>query len=785
MRAQTVSACEKRKGKEIVHSLTKLQEVCGKADEADEVRALDDSGVFASLGTYLCDQLADASATSIIVNIVDCLHDLMNREDYVFPAGTLLVGPFTEACLRLGANRLGDLSARRDAITILTDALKDRKRTAPKKSEGSIMLESNDAQLQDLARSLATMPCFELQEKALEILYILNKAETPNKKQKQAKMAMLDSAPRVVQFEFAEGCFAPKKLKEMGFSNATRRVLNAINESNPNISPFAIKNVTFGTSRRELQGANTNWLDVGRNELRIDLQDPVGGDAHVLIEYQNIVDGSVRLINHSGAILRFDVPVKHVKLNDLSAEASQEVLSTAPEDNEQPWAIWIWLKGDDKARCWPSEHLRPATHAAASLSLARAQDFGRMVQVMRETMPAEKMNEESDSQLSQPPEPEPPLRSPSSSVSETPNKPSEKGSRMSAATTHLPRAAPVPDALQMLGVGSDHDDDRFGSEGRVGGGAAADTTVEPSERFEKPLSNSTEPDLDAQEDQARGAGKSIFRTSAEKERELASRSPAYQDDEIDDSEQQFLPPASAISNAADDDVDEDDDSDYEASQQQPKRTPANGSRRGTQPTSAKQPVTLKKVPSTKASAKPQWTEEMTFELIGTILDTPGSKKKEIIETFKRELEQKHVASPTDAEISRQITKVAFFDRSLKQFTVNKEYERQYWDQYDVGTGKPDGETKMCCALRVFHVSDRGGWGASSHSNRVEHLSHDRRVAVHKTPRQRCGGRRCFARDERQRRNARRHRAEHQVAQERGACGAGTGLDASRRKRVRR
>ena len=375
MCAQTVSACEKREGKDIVHSLAKLQEVCGKHDEADEVRALDDSGVFASLGTYLCDQLTDASATPIIVNIVDCLHDLMNREDYVFPAGTLLVGPFTEACLRLGANRLGDLqplSARRRALTILTGALKDRKRTASKMSEGSIVLEKNGAQLKDLARSLATMPCFELQEKALEILYILNKAETPNKKQKQAKMAMLDSAPRVVRLEFAEGCFAPKKLKEMGFSNATRRVLNAINESNPNISPFAIKNVTFGTSRRELQGADTNWLDVGRNELRIDLQDPVGGDAHVLIEYQNIVDGSVRLINHSGAILRFDVPVKHVKLNDLSAEASQEVLSTAPEDNEQPWAIWIWLKGDDKARCRPSEHLRPATHAAASLARTRA-----------------------------------------------------------------------------------------------------------------------------------------------------------------------------------------------------------------------------------------------------------------------------------------------------------------------------------------------------------------------------------------------------------------------------
>ena len=38
-RAQIVSACEKRKGKDIVHSLTKLQEVCGKSDEADEVRA--------------------------------------------------------------------------------------------------------------------------------------------------------------------------------------------------------------------------------------------------------------------------------------------------------------------------------------------------------------------------------------------------------------------------------------------------------------------------------------------------------------------------------------------------------------------------------------------------------------------------------------------------------------------------------------------------------------------------------------------------------------------------
>ena len=128
---------------------------------------------------------------------------------------------------------------------------------------------------------------------------------------------------------------------------------------------------------------------------------------------------------------------------------------------------------------------------------------------------------------------------------------------------------------------------------------------------------------------------------------------------------------------------------------------ANGSRRGTQTTAAKQPVTLKKAPTTKpVSAKPQWTEEMTFELIGTILDCPGNKKKEIIETFKRELEQKRVAvaSPTDTEISRQITKVAFFDRSLKQFTVNKEYERQYWDRYDVGTGKPDGETKMCCVL---------------------------------------------------------------------------------------
>ena len=178
----------------------------------------------------------------------------------------------------------------------------------------------------------------------------------PNKKQKQAKVSMLDSAPRVVRFEFSEGCFASKKLKEMGFrtppaecstpyaifalGRAARptprdeaepalplsRAHAQVNEDNPNISPFAIKNVTFGTSRRELHGADTNWLDVGRNELRIDLQDPMGGDAHVLIEYQNIADGSVRLINHSGAILRFDVPVKHVKLNDLSAEASQVVL---------------------------------------------------------------------------------------------------------------------------------------------------------------------------------------------------------------------------------------------------------------------------------------------------------------------------------------------------------------------------------------------------------------------------------------------------------------------------
>ena len=105
---------------------------------------------------------------------------------------------------------------------------------------------------------------------------------------------------------------------------------------------------------------------------------------------------------------------------------------------------------------------------------------------------------------------------------------------MSAATTQLPHAAPVPDALQLLGEGSGRDDDHFDNEGRADGGTAADTTVEPSDRFEKPLSNSTEPDLEAQEDQARGAGKSIFRTSAEKERELASRSPAYQDDEIDD-----------------------------------------------------------------------------------------------------------------------------------------------------------------------------------------------------------------------------------------------------------
>ena len=237
-----------------------------------------------------------------------------------------------------------------------------------------------------------------------------------------------------------------------------------------------------------------------------------------------------------------------------------------------------------------------------------------MAKVLREVMPVQKMNEDSDSQLSQPPEPEPPLRSPSSSVSETPNKASEKtSSKMSAATTQLPHAAPVPDALQLLGEGSGRDDDHFDNEGRADGGTAAGTTVEPSDRFEKPLSNSTEPDLEAQEDQARGAGKSIFRTSAEKERELASRSPAYQDDEIDDSEQQFLPPASAVSNADEDDVDEDDDSDYEASQQQPKRTPANGSRRGTQTTAAKQPVTLKKAPTTKpVSAKPQWTEEEAF-----------------------------------------------------------------------------------------------------------------------------------------------------------------------------
>ena len=488
-----------------------------------------------------------------------------------------------------------------------------------------------------------------------------------------------------------------------------------MNEDNPNISPFAIKNVTFGTSRRELHGADTNWLDVGRNELRIDLQDPMGGDAHVLIEYQNIADGSVRLINHSGAILRFDVPVKHVKLNDLSAEASQVVLSSAPEDSEQPWAIWIWLKGDGKARRRPATRARALASATRDwrcrLARAREQDYGRMAKVLREVMPVQKMNEDSDSQLSQPPEPEPPLRSPSSSVSETPNKASEKtSSKMSAATTQLPHAAPVPDALQLLGEGSGRDDDHFDNEGRADGGTAADTTVEPSDRFEKPLSNSTEPDLEAQEDQARGAGKSIFRTSAEKERELASRSPAYQDDEIDDSEQQFLPPASAVSNADEDDVDEDDDSDYEASQQQPKRTPANGSRRGTQTTAAKQPVTLKKAPTTKpVSAKPQWTEEMTFELIGTILDCPGNKKKEIIETFKRELEQKRlaVASPADTEISKQITKVASFDRSLKQFMVSEEYERLYWDRYDVGTGKSDGETTRAASLTVSRASDRG------------------------------------------------------------------------------
>ena len=52
---------------------------------------------------------------------------------------------------------------------------------------------------------------------------------------------------------------------------------------------------------------------------------------------------------------------------------------------------------------------------------------------------------------------------------------------MSAATTQLPRAAPVPDALQLLGEGSGRDDDHFDNEGRADGGTAADTTVEPSD----------------------------------------------------------------------------------------------------------------------------------------------------------------------------------------------------------------------------------------------------------------------------------------------------------------
>ena len=83
---------------------------------------------------------------------------------------------------------------------------------------------------------------------------------------------------------------------------------------------------------------------------------------------------------------------------------------------------------------------------------------------------------------------------------------------------------------------------------------------------------------------------------------------------------------------------------------------------------------------------------------------PGQQEEEIIETFKRELEQKRSSSrPADTEISKQITKVASFDRSLKQFIVSEEYERLYWDRYDACTGKSDGETTRAASHRLARI----------------------------------------------------------------------------------
>ena len=170
---QVQSACAKRKGREIVQGITKLQEVCGKEDDDAEVREFDDSKIFSSLGQYLCDKLTDSSGTALIVHIFDALQALLVLPDYAFPSRVMLVESFTEACLRLGAHADGETTVRRDAIMLLTEAMKNAQQNEKKKNQGSILLDRNEAQLQDLVRGLDEMPCYQLQSNVLELLYIL------------------------------------------------------------------------------------------------------------------------------------------------------------------------------------------------------------------------------------------------------------------------------------------------------------------------------------------------------------------------------------------------------------------------------------------------------------------------------------------------------------------------------------------------------------------------------------------------------------------------------------
>ena len=97
--------------------------------------------------------------------------------------------------------------------------------------------------------------------------------------------------------------------------------------------------------------AKSNWLDLSRHEIRVGIDDQRIADAtSFTLSHGDLVDGSVRVVDHGGINVCFRVPQDKLNFKSASEEFEDEIASSAPTDKHEPWQIWLWLKGNSAVR---------------------------------------------------------------------------------------------------------------------------------------------------------------------------------------------------------------------------------------------------------------------------------------------------------------------------------------------------------------------------------------------------------------------------------------------------